>query len=268
MSDTRTTFGFRFCAAFIVAAVFLFSWNMIARAQDVVDEGDEEFAGGEEVFDAEAVDEEAAVEDESSFAEATEDEGGFFSAIGDALRNVGSAIGDAAGAAADAIGDVVGGALDAIGLGGDEEVATDETADVSDEEPEDEDVPEEGEDTDIEAPATAPKTNSFALRVSIAASDVAEMLRSARGPEPLLYEPRSFEIPDRGLLTLRASQDGPLFCLAFDLSEFSVAAELSDASFEVGGVKGAAEEGGVNTVCVGLPALSEKAPLAIETFFK
>lgn len=255
MSDTRTMFGFRFCAAFIVAAVFLFFWNTIARAQDAA--GD----AGEIVFDEEILsNEESVATDEESGAE---HDNGFWGTIGDFFGGIKEA----------AVG-VYDSATDFLGFGDEEEAPTEEPEASAAPLPVTVAVPE---DTDVEAPAAAPKTNAFTLRVAIAARDVAAALSAGRSADVIRYEPRSFEIPERGRLTLRASQDGPLFCLAFDLSEFRVAAALSDALFEVGGVAGAVEPSsaeapagkeGVNTACVGLPALSANAPLVIQGEFE
>lgn len=282
MNETATTsfrlFIARVAAVFGIAALALFSGYAMARAQDAAEDEavfDEEFVDGEEAFDVEALDEEAAVEegeavtedegaateDESASADATADEGGFFSAVGDFFGDVK----DAAVGAYDA-------ATDFLGLGDEEEEAeapAEEAEVPAAPLPATVPIPE---DVDVAAPTDVPKSNPFVLRVQIVASDVAAMLRSTRESEAIRYEPRSFEIPDRGLVTLRASQDGPLFCLAFDISEFRVAAALDAASFAANDARGATEKGeNANTACVGLPslsALSRKAPLSIEATFK
>lgn len=261
MSETATTpfrlFIARIAAVFSIAALALFLGHPTARAQDA--------AGGEDevIFDEEdvAADEAAASADEEIVAE---DEGGFL----DTLGNLFGGIKDAAVGAYET-------ATDFLGFGDEEVEAPVEEAEAPAAPlPATAVVPE---DTDVEAPAAAPETTSFTLRVSIAARDVAGVLANAGSEDVIRYEPRSFEIPDRGLLTLRASQDGPLFCLAFDLSDFRVAAALADVSFEVNGARNVAEPSsaeapagkeGVNTACVGLPSLSATAPLLIEAVFK
>lgn len=271
MSETAITsfrlFIARVAAVFSIAALALFSGHPAARAQDAAggeDEVvfDEEFVGDEGEFDFGAAEEEVAA-DEEVVAEA--DEGGFLDTIGDFF-------GDVKDVVVDTVADAYDTAMDFLGFGDEEEAAPEEAeipAPIEQAAPSGGQVaPAIPEDTDVTAPVAAPKTNPFALRVSISAVDVAAILRSARGAEPTEYERRSFEIPGRGLVTVRASQDGPLFCLAFDLSEFRVAAALADASIEVNGTRNAAEEGGVNTACVGLPALSATAPLVIEAIFK
>lgn len=235
----------RIATIFGIVAYAFFSASMTAYAQDAADE--------EIMFD-----EEFAVNEEIIAENGAEDEFGFFDAVGDFFGNVKDAV-------VDVVTDAYRTTTDFFGFGDKEAAIPEEVAETfSAPMPATAPSPE-----GVDAPTSfaAPAVSSFVLRVVIAADDVAAVLRSARNPEPVRYEPRAFDIPGRGLVTVHASQDGPLFCLAFDLAELRVATALETASFEIGGVKGMVEDGGVNTVCVGLPALSART-LVIEGVFE
>ncbi|MBI2603939.1 MAG: hypothetical protein HYW56_00145 [Candidatus Harrisonbacteria bacterium] len=196
---------------------------------------------------------------------------GLFGTVGAAIRNAGTAVGTAVvnvakntgtavtnvvkttGTVVTNVAKNVGGA---IGIGR-PAPAEEEPTETLEEVPPSEEVGGEAEEMGVEeetpealeASEEAPPAEPFVLNIAFQNTDALRAAASEKNE--VRYAPRQYDIPDRGLVTVRVRQNSNRACLRFDLSEFDVFAKLNKAASTVNGARTAImPDADPNTLCI------------------